>query len=124
MPPAGNPIVYLDIGPWAGEIMSSVKLLQDRARTNADAGQRHMVVRWLHRARFVVTPQKGSQTGVPIAGTNLEVDPGWYGVIIVEAEGTNEGLADLQARCAWGGGKGEEKRVYRVLREKRYGLCI
>lgn len=26
------------------------------------------------------------------------IDQGWCGVIVVEAEGTNEGLADLQAR--------------------------
>ena len=24
---------------------------------------------------------------------------GWYGTLVVEAEGTNEELADLQARC-------------------------
>ncbi|KAG8924173.1 hypothetical protein FRC02_010612 [Tulasnella sp. 418] len=27
------------------------------------------------------------------------IDPGWVGNLVIEAEGTNEGLADLQARC-------------------------
>jgi hypothetical protein len=35
--------------------------------------------------------------GIPHA--DLFIDPGWYGAV-VEAEGTNEGLADLQERCA------------------------
>lgn len=25
-------------------------------------------------------------------------DPGWFGTVVIEAEGTNEGLADLQGR--------------------------
>ena len=58
------------------------------------------------------------------------VDPGWHGTVVVEAEGTNEGLADLQSRCRSAfparndsGGQGsrdeERKRVYRVVRERR-----
>ena len=59
------------------------------------------------------------------------VDPGWYGTIVVEAEGTNEGLADLQARChsafptrndnrGQGSSRDEErKRVFRIWRERR-----
>ncbi len=27
------------------------------------------------------------------------IDVGWEGVVFIEAEGTNEGLEDLQARC-------------------------
>jgi hypothetical protein len=63
-----------------------------------------------------------------IPGTELCVDAGWYGTVVVEAEGTNEGLADLQARCGIGvfpvrsGGKGKDngaKKVFRILREKR-----
>lgn len=58
------------------------------------------------------------------------VDPGWYGTVVVETEGTNEGLEDLKARCRgpvshhgqvppeyahW-----EERRVvFRILRERR-----
>ncbi len=38
------------------------------------------------------------------------VDPSWRGTVIVDAEGTNEGLADLHARC---------RGVWRVLRERR-----
>ncbi|KAG6877365.1 hypothetical protein C0995_007647, partial [Termitomyces sp. Mi166 len=36
---------------------------------------------------------------VPIPESGLFVDPGWYGTIVVETEGTNEALADLQDRC-------------------------
>lgn len=64
-----------------------------------------------------------------IPGTDgVCVDPGWYGTVVVEAEGTNEGLADLQARCGPGvfppragkavGVGGESLRVFRVLRER------
>ena len=61
------------------------------------------------------------------------VDSGWYGTIVVEMEGTNEALADLQERCGPGvllsrprGVNGhhppshfENRKVFRVLREKR-----
>ena len=64
------------------------------------------------------------------------MDPGWYGTVFVEAEGTNEGLADLQDRCGEGvfpprargklGGASrmgtkemEAKKVFRILRERR-----
>ena len=30
------------------------------------------------------------------------IDSGWHGTIVIEAEGTNEGLADLQARVGNG----------------------
>jgi hypothetical protein len=63
----------------------------------------------------------------------LFVDPGWHGTIVVEAEGTNEGLADLQERCGNGvfppraravirnpGGlkPRDGRKVFRLLREK------
>ena len=72
---------------------------------------------------------------IPIPDTNgLFVDPGWYGTIVVETEGTNEALADLQDRCGPGvfppraaGVAGQlginpapdARKVFRVLREKR-----
>jgi hypothetical protein len=69
---------------------------------------------------------------MPIPGTdNLFVDPGWYGTVIVEAEGTNEGLADLQERCGPGAfpphaivpaGRPRspgDLKVFRILRERR-----
>lgn len=73
---------------------------------------------------------------IPIPETeNLFIDPGWYGVIVVETEGTNETLADLQARCgprafpprpkpanpALARALEENRKVFRILREKRYG---
>jgi hypothetical protein len=79
---------------------------------------------------------RASGTGkLPIAGTdNLCVDPGWYGTIVVEAEGTNESLADLQDRCGprafpprvrgahapTSQAQAENRKVFRILRERRY----
>ena len=79
-------------------------------------GSHHNVVRWVHRSSFVIRPPPvpiAARYGpnrtrippvrIPIPQTdNLYVDPGWYGTIVVEAEGTNEGLADLQERCGSG----------------------
>lgn len=73
---------------------------------------------------------------IPIPETdNLYVDPGWYGTIVVETEGTNEALADLQERCGPGAFPArsrwihhhpqinqiqiENRKVFRILREKR-----
>lgn len=108
-----------------------------------------MVVRWVHRSSFNIRP---SSSGKPLrisvpksvgpgpspGGTWL-VDPGWFGTVVVEAEGTNEGLADLQERCrgafpvrAMGANPAlnvsperaarmeERKSVFRILRERRY----
>jgi hypothetical protein len=64
------------------------------------------------------------------------VDSGWYGTIVVETEGTNEALADLQERCGPGifpsrprgvnghhpPGQFENRKVFRILREKRYSF--
>lgn len=81
---------------------------------------------------------KASVAGrVPIPGSdNLFVDPGWYGTIVVETEGTNESLADLQDRCGPGAfpprvrgthtpvtqAQAENRKVFRILREKRWVL--
>lgn len=75
---------------------------------------------------------------IPIPDTdNLFVDSGWHGTVVVETEGTNEALGDLQERCGRGvfppRFKGvtssqhpeinriqtENKKVFRILREKR-----
>ena len=125
-------------------------------------GTYHNVVRWVQRSSFVIRPPprgtvmrsppnafyQRSGAGapappalalaparIPIPDSNLFVDPGWYGTVVVETEGTNECLADLQDRCGPGafpprprtvnGYKGsavadrEGKLVFRVLREKR-----
>jgi hypothetical protein len=84
--------------------------------------------------------QNGNYSGpvtprIPIPESNgLFVDPGWYGTIVVETEGTNEALADLQDRCGPGafpprpqGVNGrqinrDQKKVFRILREKRWEL--
>jgi len=71
---------------------------------------------------------------ISIPNTDLFVDPGWYGTVVVEAEGTNEGLMDLQERCGTGIFPPRAKnvirnpgnlmprdgrKVFRLLREKR-----
>ena len=66
---------------------------------------------------------------IPIPNTdNLFVDPGWYGTIVVETEGTNEALADMHDRCGLGTfprhmkptqAEIENRKVFRILREKR-----
>ena len=90
-------------------------------------------------ARFTTTQQGGkpqflvSRIPIPDTDNNLFVDSGWHGTVVVETEGTNEALADLQERCGPGvfpprSSRGvpqmsriqiENKKVFRVLREKR-----
>ncbi|KZO98220.1 hypothetical protein CALVIDRAFT_535326 [Calocera viscosa TUFC12733] len=103
-----NPIAHLDFRPYGKEIMQNVQLVQDRVQTETPQGGFHTIVRYSHRsvARLV--------RGTPIPDSKEVVDSSWEGRIIVEAEGTNEGMADLQMRCSARGGKG----VYRILREK------
>lgn len=128
---SGNPIIHMDISPWGEEIASNLQLLQDRIRTETPQGGRHTVVRWIHRSRFTIQPDPYTHAPPPsIPGTNSPVDSGWYGVIVVETEGTNEGLADLQDRCpgAFPPRAGIDpkqamrkptNRVFRLLRERR-----
>jgi hypothetical protein len=73
---------------------------------------------------------------IPIPDTDkLFVDSGWHGTVVVETEGTNEALADLQERCGPGAFPArfrnvshhpqitqiqiDNKKVFRILREKR-----
>lgn len=77
---------------------------------------------------------------IPVPNSNLFVDSGWYGTIVVETEGTNESLADLQTRCGPGAfpprtmahpptqREKENMFVWRIIREKRcvsffVGVC-
>ncbi|KAJ6611183.1 hypothetical protein B0H10DRAFT_2057288 [Mycena sp. CBHHK59/15] len=141
-PSSTNPIVHMDISPWGQEIEANLQLLQDRVRTETPQGAYHNVVRWVHRSSFVIrAPAKPRMsTGrarpqsprIPIPeSSGLFVDPGWYGTIVVETEGTNEALADLQDRCPGAfppraGGPPtvvlkeakDAKKVFKILREK------
>lgn len=91
-------------------------------------GGHHTVVRWIHRSKFRIRPNPFTKALIPIPGTLLSIDPGWYGYVIVETEGTNEGLADLQDRCRGIGfppraGAPQNKppsKVFRLLRERRF----
>ena len=137
----GNPIVQLDIRLWGREVAMNLHLVQDRghAETYASSylfppvwvtndglyspqGGRHVVVRWTHRSKFYVV------RNTPIPDTTLVVDSAWEGSIVIECEGTNEGLADLQVRAGLEHFKpqagvhpqpGDGGRVFRLLREKR-----
>jgi len=143
-PASANPVVHIDIAPWGQEIATNLQLLQDRIRTETPQGNVHNVVRWVHRSSFVIRapPKRMSMSSsgsrrppspgrIPIPeSAGLFVDSGWYGTIVVETEGTNEALADLQARCPGAfppraGGPTtltkeakETKKVFKILREK------
>ncbi|KAH9846391.1 hypothetical protein C2E23DRAFT_744178 [Lenzites betulinus] len=141
----GNPICHIDVAPWGEEIATNLQLIQDRAKTETPQGGHHMVVRWVHRSSFTIRPTTADGKRVRLAvprdigpgpgpGGAWHIDPGWRGTVVVEAEGTNEGLADLQARCggafpprASGGAgmsperaarKEAQRSVFRILREK------
>ena len=67
-------------------------------------GGHHTVVRWVYQARIRIRPGAllnpyGGQSTLKQSVQSKTVDPAWEGVVVIEAEGTNEGLADLQARC-------------------------
>ena len=95
-------------------------------------GSFHTVIRWVHRSAFEIRSQhRAAPMLVLPTKERLPIDAGWNGKIVVEAEGTNEGLADLQVRC-WGAfpprtGAGaelvkkseRERCVWRILRERR-----
>ncbi|KAJ1305285.1 hypothetical protein OPQ81_000310 [Rhizoctonia solani] len=91
---SNSPLCHIDLAPYANEIAANLQLVQDRVQTETPQGGRHTVVRWVHRSRFHTRP------GLPIPGASppAVVDRMWDGYIVVEVEGTNEGLADLQAR--------------------------
>ncbi|CAE6487904.1 unnamed protein product [Rhizoctonia solani] len=91
---SNSPLCHIDLTPYASEIAANLQLVQDRVQTETPQGGRHTVVRWVHRSRFHTRP------GMPIpsASPPAVVDRMWEGYIVVEVEGTNEGLADLQAR--------------------------
>ncbi|KAF8686527.1 hypothetical protein RHS04_00176 [Rhizoctonia solani] len=91
---SNSPLCHIDLTPYAAEIARNIQLVQDRVQTETPQGGRHTVVRWVHRSRF----QTRSGLPIPSASPPATVDRMWDGYIVVEVEGTNEGLADLQAR--------------------------
>ncbi|KAF7324715.1 hypothetical protein MKEN_00513100 [Mycena kentingensis (nom. inval.)] len=145
---SSNPVAHIDVSPWGLEIAANLQLLQDRIRTETPQGNVHNVVRWVHRSSFVIrAPNKArmsmsSNRAQPLSPASASakipipdapgffVNPGWYGTIVVETEGTNEALADLQDRCPGAfppraGGpvavtkeQKDVKKVWRILREK------
>lgn len=127
-----DPIVQIDISPFGEEIAANLQLLQERVAMDTPQGGRHTVLRWTHRSYFRIPAQYRSLThlNIPIPkvkGVYAHAD--WAGSVVVEAEGTNEGLAELQARCGTAfpqfrkpaapiiAGK-EISRVFRLLRDR------
>ena len=108
------------------------------------------MVRWVHRSSFTIRPPVSPHH--PHAYSHMQnlrlpiphvdgffIDPGWYGTVVIESEGTNEGLADFQDRCGPGAfpprahnitskmrneKEKDSRRVFRVLREKRYVFLV
>jgi hypothetical protein len=148
----GDPAAHIDFAPWGAQIAQSVRLLQDKVKADAPssgaggggqgAGRGHTLVRWVHRARFAVRPRAAAGripiTDAPSAYAQLQggtgtavVDEGWYGTVVLETEGTNEGLEDLLGRVGYNAANGQPihgwrtpeagdpRRMYRILRERR-----
>jgi hypothetical protein len=122
----GDPAAHADLSPWGAQVAASVRLLQDRVRSEG-----HTLVRWVHRARIELRPRAAAgRIPVPGAGPGVDVDDGWFGALVLEAEGTNEGLAELLARVGvraadgapipgWRAPPvGDRRRMWRVLRER------
>ncbi|KAI6040726.1 hypothetical protein EDC04DRAFT_2566574 [Pisolithus marmoratus] len=148
--PQENPIVYVDVSPWGQEIAQNLQLLQERGKTETPHGALHDVVLWVHRSTFKIHPPattehprvhshlrenfphlipRSERRAIPNVPGSF-IDPNWYGTVVVEVEGTQEGLADLQDRCGPGvfppraeaitgivKGVGR-RRIWRVIREK------
>jgi hypothetical protein len=120
----GDPAAHADFGPWGAQVAGSVRLLQDRVRSEG-----HTLMRWVHRARIALRPRAAAGR-IPLLGGG-EVDEGWYGTVVLEAEGTNEGLEELLERVGYRAadgqpipgwkppGIGDRRRMWRILREKR-----
>lgn len=144
-----DPIVQIDISPFGEQIAANLQLLQERVAMDTyvtpwsvlpllidvlrPQGNRHTVLRWSHRSFFRVPSVYRSLThlNIPIPNTTgLFIHAEWAGTIVVEAEGTNEGLAELQARCGTAfpqfrkpatpviPGKPEYSRVFRLVRDR------
>jgi len=131
---SNNPIAHIDVSHWGLEIAQNLQLLQDRVRTETPQGNYHNVVRWVHRSSFVIRPPTNRRSSrssrnihaskidsrIPIPGADgVFIDPGWCGTVIVETEGTNEALADLQERCGPGVFPPRAKAVSQQLRTSR-----
>lgn len=123
----------------------------DRGITRPN-GALHDVVQWVHRSSFTIRrpgnapapshlqetyphliprPQRAPVPSAP----GFLVDPNWYGRVVIEAEGTNEGLVDLQERCGPGvfppraetiakqirnaKENAQARKMWRVVRERR-----
>jgi hypothetical protein len=144
-----DPIVQIDISPFGEQIATHLQLLQERVAMDTyvllfihlvvvpsfhrPQGGRHTVLRWTHRSYFKVPAVYRSLThlNMPIPNTSgIFVHADWIGTVVVEAEGTNEGLAELQARCGTAftqfrkpsipinSMRPETGRVFRLLRER------
>ena len=88
-----NPLINADLTPWASELITQAQHMLDKSAP-ATPGPEGAVGKWVYRSRCRVRGRE-PVLGAP-AGTT--VDQGWNGALIVEWEGTNEGMAELRER--------------------------
>ncbi|EKM53278.1 uncharacterized protein PHACADRAFT_259513 [Phanerochaete carnosa HHB-10118-sp] len=127
----GNPIVRIDLSPWADDIKENLQLVQDKMRMDTPQGGRHTVVRWLHRSSFLIRPPPGSRSirlplphpsgpGPSPAGAWI-VDPDWFGTVVASTIGSWGPV--VPSRRDWQLSPdqvllNERRTVFRILREK------
>ncbi|WOO82103.1 uncharacterized protein LOC62_04G005605 [Vanrija pseudolonga] len=98
-------ILYLDFAPYAQQAMNSLRLAYDRRDVTVASGARLSAKRYLHVAGLEIRP-----------GDRVAAD--WQGMVTLEAEGTAEGKAEMEARF----GRGDPTRAvmgpWEVVRER------
>ncbi|WRT70801.1 uncharacterized protein IL334_007800 [Kwoniella shivajii] len=82
-------IVYLDLTPFANQVIQSIRLAYDRRDVTVASGARLTAKRYLHVAGFEIRPEH-------------VVAPEWHGMVSLEAEGTAEGKQDIEKRLVGG----------------------
>ncbi|KAK4683748.1 hypothetical protein P7C73_g6480, partial [Tremellales sp. Uapishka_1] len=102
-------IVFLNLGPFAQQAISSMRLAHDRTDVTVASGARLTAKRYLHVAGFEV-----NQTHVNGGAAH----PEWQGMVSLETEGTAEGKEEMERRCGWGDGRKTTLAPWEVVREK------
>ncbi|KAG8911175.1 hypothetical protein FRC02_006748 [Tulasnella sp. 418] len=100
-----DPVYYFDLSPFVVEIASNIERVESSSLTETPEGDPYFVSDWSYRTRFRIRP--GMRVGSMTASSDLAgqrqqpavVNSDWVGSVLIETESTNEGLADLQARC-------------------------
>ncbi|TXT13026.1 hypothetical protein VHUM_01427 [Vanrija humicola] len=98
-------ILYLDFAPYAQQAMNSLRLAYDRRDVTVSSGARLSAKRYLHVAGLEI--QQGDR-----------VAPDWHGMVTLEAEGTAEGKAEMEARFGHGDPTRAVMGPWEVVRER------